>query len=245
LRETLVRLETANAELVRLNNEKNEFMGIAAHDLKNPLTTIIMGAGLMTSANLPPRYQSIADSISQAGTRMRDLITNLLDANAIEQGRFLSQLERCELAALTTQTVANNQPAAARKNIQLSVLLDGALPARADRHAAVQILDNLISNAVKYSPHQTTVQIRGFLSGANACISVTDQGPGISEADQRKLFGKFTRLSAKPTGGESSSGLGLSIVKKLAEAMNGRVYCVSTLGAGATFTVELPVWPEN
>jgi signal transduction histidine kinase len=86
------------------------------------------------------------------------------------------------------------------------------------------------------------VQIRGYVEQDRACVSVTDQGPGISDDDQKKMFGKFTRLSAKPTGGESSNGLGLSIVKRLAEGMKGSVECRSVLGAGATFTIRLPIW---
>ena len=120
--------------------------------------------------------------------------------------------------------------------------MSGEISARVDHDATVQILENLISNAVKYSPHRTTVQIRSFIDHDRACVSVTDQGPGISGADQKKMFGKFTRLSAKPTGGESSNGLGLSIVKRLAEAMAGGVECRSVLGAGATFTIRLPLW---
>jgi signal transduction histidine kinase len=245
LQEALDKLETSNAELVRLNQEKNDFLGIAAHDLKNPLTTIILGAEMMAGTHPSPKHQAVIEGIIRSGRRMRDLISNLLDANAIEQGRFLSRPERCDLAELVSQCVANNQPLAARKNIQLVFSRNGALPVRADRNATVQILDNLVSNAVKYSPFETTVHIRSFVSDAQGFVSVIDQGPGISEADQKKLFGKFTRLSARPTGGESSNGLGLSIVKKLAEAMNGSVHCTSTLGAGATFTLSLPAWRDD
>ena len=114
---------------------------------------------------------------------------------------------------------------------------------RADRNAVVQILDNLISNAIKYSPPQTLVRIHGARDKDFAFVSVTDQGPGISEDDRKKMFGKFARLSAKPTGGESSNGLGLSIVKRLAESMDGMVKCESRSGAGSTFSIFLPQWP--
>ncbi len=244
MRDALAKLEASNQQLVHLNNEKNEFLGIAAHDLKNPLTTIILGADMVKATGPAPHHQSAIDGIIEAGTRMRDLITQLLDANAIEQGRYISQVERCDLSALAAGCIANNLPAARRKQIELRSELNGELPARADRNAVVRILDNLISNAVKYSPRQTVVRIRGLNDGAGVGVAVTDQGPGISEADQKKMFGKFTRLSAKPTGGESSNGLGLSIVKRLAEAMSGAVKCESQLGEGSTFFVRLPRWPD-
>jgi signal transduction histidine kinase len=105
----------------------------------------------------------------------------------------------------------------------------------------LQILDNLISNALKFSAPHTTIHVHTLPETNNILISIRDEGPGISEADQKKLFQKFTRLSARPTGGESSTGLGLAIVKRLAEAMSGTIQCHSALGAGATFTLRLPV----
>lgn len=245
MREALAQLEASNQQLVHLNNEKNEFLGIAAHDLKNPLTTIILGADVMQATGPAPHHESAIRGIISAGTRMRDLITQLLDANAIEEGRYISQMERCDLAALAAEGAAHNRAAADRKQIELLLELPGELPVRADRKAVVQILDNLVSNAVKYSPPQTVVRIRGLREAGQCGVAVADQGPGLSAEDQKKLFGKFVRLSAKPTGGESSNGLGLSIVKKLAEAMQGSVRCESQLGAGATFSVRLPEWSEN
>ena len=105
----------------------------------------------------------------------------------------------------------------------------------------MQVLDNIISNAVKYSPHGKNVFVRIKSDNDAVRVEVQDEGEGISPDDMKKLFGKFARLSARPTGGEHSTGLGLSIVKKMVEAMNGRVWCESELGKGATFIVELPV----
>ncbi len=105
----------------------------------------------------------------------------------------------------------------------------------------MQVIDNLISNALKYSPFDTTITIRVKAKSDNVRLEVEDEGPGISEEEMPKLFGKFARLSAQPTGGEHSTGLGLSIVKKMVEAMNGKVWCESEPGKGATFIVELPL----
>ena len=242
MQDALGKLASSNEQLVILNKEKTEFLGIAAHDLRNPLSTIIGYADFLGSSKEPADVAKMSNQIYSAGTRMRDLIVNLLDSNAIEEGRFSCKIERCELNALVAESVEHNQLGATRKQIAISVHTAPGLCARADQSAAVQILDNLISNAIKYSPPGTTVLVETWAEKDDVLVGVKDQGPGISEQDQKKLFGKFMRLTARPTGGESSTGLGLSIVKKLAEAMSGSVECRSVLGSGATFVVRLPGW---
>jgi len=239
------KLATSNDQLARLNQEKNEFLGIAAHDLKNPLTVIIGSAELL-KMNLPPaQANKMASNIVGAGQRMFQLIKDLLDANAIEQGKFTSNIERCDLRTLAAECAANNQTHATRKEIVICTEEGAAVFGRADRNATMQILDNLISNAVKFSPHKSTVLVKVSVENGYVGIGVKDQGPGLSADDQKKLFGKFTRLTAQPTGGESSTGLGLSIVKKLAEAMAGTVVCQSVLGEGANFILRLPACDET
>ncbi|MBI2836800.1 MAG: HAMP domain-containing histidine kinase, partial [Acidobacteria bacterium] len=112
--------------------------------------------------------------------------------------------------------------------------------ADADRDITLQVCDNLLANAVKYSPHGKSIWVRVRQMDGKVRIEVRDEGPGVSAADLKKMFGKFARLTARPTGGEHSTGLGLSIVKSMVEAMHGRVWCESQPGAGATFIVELP-----
>lgn len=238
----LAELGSSNERLVHLNNEKNEFLGIAAHDLKNPLTVIMGSAELLKQAEEPARIEKLTGVIASAAKRMRDLINNLLDANAIEQGRFTSLREPCNMRALLEESVQHNQPAATRKEIAFRIGTSEGLWAKGDRAAILQILDNLISNALKYSPPNTTVHLHTLPEAENVLLKIRDEGPGISEEDQKKLFQKFSRLSARPTAGESSTGLGLSIVKRLAEAMCGSIHCHSEAGSGATFTLRLPVW---
>jgi signal transduction histidine kinase len=237
-------LAASNDRLLNLNNEKNEFMGIAAHDLKNPLTVIVGNAELTAMVKDPEQIRKLSNNIVSAATRMRDLIANLLDVNAIEQGKYTSAVERCDVRTLIEQCVENNQPVAAKKQITFRVGISDGLWAQADRAATLQILDNLVSNAIKYSPPNTTIHVHALPETSFILVNVRDEGPGISEADQKKMFQKFTRLSARPTGGESSTGLGLAIVKKLAEAMSGSIQCHSSLGSGSTFALRLPVWPE-
>jgi signal transduction histidine kinase len=205
-----------------------------------------IGSAELLKTNLPPaQAEKLSSNILGAGQRMFQLVKDLLDANAIEEGTFTQNIERCDLQALAAQCVANNQSNASRKQIAIRLVDDVIIHGKADSGATMQILDNLISNAVKSSPFKSTVRVRLWRENADTFIGVRDQGPGISAEDQKKLFGKFTRLSAQPTGGESSTGLGLSIVKKLAEAMQGTVSCQSTLGDGAMFILRLPAWDEK
>jgi signal transduction histidine kinase len=242
MQEALAELAASNERLVHLNNEKNEFLGIAAHDLKNPLTVIAGSAQLVPMTKDQKQITKLAGNIVSAAMRMHKLITDLLDANAIEEGKYLSNIERCDLSELAQQCVENNQPAAGRKQISFRVGTSEGVFAKADRAATLQILDNLISNALKYSPPNTTVHVHTLPEKEHVLVTVRDEGPGISEEDQKRLFRKFTRLSARPTGGESSTGLGLAIVKRLAESMGGTVQCRSVLGSGSTFALRLPLW---
>ena len=240
MQDALEMLETSNQQLRHLNKEKTEFLGIAAHDLKNPLTTIIGNAELLRMVKDPEKLGQLSDRIVTAGTRMRDLIITLLDANAIEEGRFTSDIKPCDFSSLIEQSIESNSANAARKEIEIVSELAANLTALTDANATIQILDNMISNAVKYSPLSKRVYVRSYQEDEFVVAAIKDEGPGISEEDQAKLFKKFSRLSAKPTGGESSTGLGLSIVKRLAESMNGTVGCRSRLGDGAEFYVKLP-----
>ena len=242
MQEALLRLEATNAQLQQLNEEKSEFLGIAAHDLKNPLTAIIGNAELLAMTQDAADIPQTCEGIIKASSRMRNLITDLLDANAVEQGRYTAAVERCDLGGLVSECLDHNRDTAARKGIRIHHPPVGGLFIRADRGAVSQILDNLVSNAVKYSPPGSDVWITLESEAGQASMSVRDSGPGLTLEDQKKLFRKYTRLSAQPTAGESSTGLGLSIVKRLAEAMAGTVECRSEPGKGATFTARLPLW---
>ncbi len=237
-------LVDSNEQLTRLNKEKNDFLGIAAHDLRNPLSAIIGYAELLQiegSTKVAQRGTTIAN----AGRRMVELINDLLDANAIEEGRYASQIEPLELRALVLTSMQHNHTSSERKQIALDFADGPACWGQGDRKATLQILDNLLSNALKYSPIGSRVRLTLEATDDWASFAIRDQGPGISDDDQKKLFQKHTKLSARPTGGESSVGLGLSIVKRLAEAMGGTVTCQSTLGEGATFQLRLRAIPPE
>jgi signal transduction histidine kinase len=249
-RRAFARMETAltevsegNVRLKKLDAEKNEFLGVAAHDLKNPLNIVMGFAEMIANGHHggADRDKQDARYIIEAAERMITLITQLLDVNAIEQGRFPLDLEVCDLGQISGKVAASYETAASRKRITLYAA-GPIMPAwvLADSKAAYRILDNLLSNAIKYSPPGGDVFVRMRNSPDGVVWEVQDQGAGLTAADQAKLFQKFTKLSARPTGGESSTGLGLSIVKMLAAQMNGTVECNSTQGEGATFSVRLP-----
>jgi len=259
-------LHAKNEELAKLNSEKNDIVEIVAHELKSPLAGIKGLARVledhddMLSAQQRKAYLK---NILVSSEQMVDLINNFLNVNALEQGAFLFHPQCVAVDEMMTAFVQHYAMKASEKAIRIDYACEReGLVLFANRNAVLQVLNNLLSNALKYSPYGRTVYVRVSTSGmliinssehkglvmldtrtSTIRIEIRDEGPGISAAEQAKLFQKFARLSARPTGGESSTGLGLSIVKRLVEAMNGQVWCESQLGHGAMFIVELPSLP--
>ncbi len=237
-------IASLNSHLVELNNEKNEFLGIVAHDLKNPLSGIKMLSKVIhdeIGTISADEVRELSGEILNASARMFDLITNLLDINAIERGGIKVHLTPFEFDGIAMAITENYRTRAEAKEINLQFeTVQPMWYAFADPNATIQVLDNIISNAIKYSPHGKNVYVTVRTVDNKVRCEVKDEGPGLNEEDMKKLFGKFARLSAQPTGGEHSTGLGLSIVKRMVEAMKGNVWCESELGHGAMFIVELP-----
>lgn len=241
------------AELSRLNEEKNTFLGMAAHDLRSPLAKIRMIVDIIEAERdySAPRVRADLATIADTSTRMLGLLNSLLDVTAIEEGRISLHPERVDARALVREVHGDFRELAAAKEIELLLappesLAPAALPALLDPAAIRQVLHNLVSNALKYSPAGRRVWLSAEPGPAGSVrFVVRDEGPGLSAADQAKLFGKFSRLSAKPTGGERSTGLGLSIVKRLVQEMAGTVAIASTVGEGTTFVVEFPSEPAK
>ena len=248
IQEANIELRQQNEELAALNNEKNELMGIVSHDLKNPIGAVRTFAELIQNQTFTgAEVLSVSGQIVQVSDRMLELVKNLLDLNHLESGGLQLHILNFDVVPLVESVVTQYRTPAEAKNITLHFSNEtdgGESIVSADERAMMQVLDNLVSNAVKYSPHGKNVFVRVLSNQAAVRIEVRDEGQGISPEDMKKLFGKFQRLSAVPTGGEHSTGLGLSIVKKIVEAMNGKVWCESELGdglpTGATFIVELP-----
>lgn len=242
LADALAELSRANQRLTQLYHEKDEFLGMAAHDIKNRIH-VVKGLAELMMANPQPSAEQIrldADVIVHTAMKMQEELANLLAMDAIEEGRFQLAPQVCDLGQIAERVVRNYHSTAARKNVSIEYANSKSVLAQADFEATVQVMDNLLSNAIKYSPPGKAVFVEtGFKDGL-CSFAVRDQGPGFTKEDRERLFTKFARLSAHPTGGESSTGLGLSIVKKIVEAMKGDVRCESAAGHGATFIVTLP-----
>jgi signal transduction histidine kinase/CheY-like chemotaxis protein len=235
-------IEAKNVDLVKLNRDKNEFLGIVAHDLKNPLSAIKGYAEEIEEYCHEMSKEEIVELsalIRKASAKMSTLITDLLDVNQIESGKIKLDFANVDILPIVESVAQDYAKRAKEKEINLLFSHEGNdFHAYVDANTVGQILDNIISNAVKYSPLGKKVDIKLSANEDKIRCEVKDEGEGLSEDDQKKLFGKFNRLSTKPTGGEHSTGLGLFIVKKLVEAMNAEIRCESELGKGATFIVE-------
>jgi len=243
LRKTLREKEDLNHHLTEMAKEKDEYLGIAAHDLRSPLSNVIMGMELIQEQPDMGRgeWLGILKDSTEECRRILDLLGNLLDVNRIETGNMVWE-KRDFCASVTALSVAEGFFKKASLKEQKIIFDEPSedLFAHADPQVYVQILENLISNALKYSPTKSVTRIRLVVAGEYLRTEVEDEGPGISSEDRENLFKKFARLSARPTGGESTVGLGLSIVKGLAEAMNGRVGCRTRVGEGSVFYIDLP-----
>lgn len=255
-RETIaqrVRIEQAEAEM-RVQRDaataataaKGELLAIASHDLKNPLSAIAGMAGLMIKAKRT-RPGAAADPdlhaleiIEGSAKHMTDIVRGILTSEGLESGGLEYRPQAMDLTKVVRDVLAFNATAAARKSIALGVDLPEVLPHTGDPKLLREACDNYLSNAVKYSPPGAAVTVRLARGDGAVEFSVQDAGPGLSEADQAHLFQKFRKLTPRPTGGESSTGLGLSIVKAIAELHGGTVGCDTAPGRGARFWLRLP-----
>jgi len=253
LEQEIAERKRTEERLRQLDEEKNEFLGIVAHDLRNPLSGIILAADMIETMNGVMASEQVAKkaaNIRTAGLYMREIITNLLDINAIEAGQMPLSPVLFDIVPRLTESLQTFHDRAADKSITIvNELPVSELAVYADPVKTTEIVENLLSNAVKYSPPNTNIYLRAEYgtmphSSVHAVVvSVRDEGPGLTDEDKTKIFGKFARLSAQPTGGEQSTGLGLSIVKRLVEAMHGQVWCDSVYGQGAEFSIALPTKP--
>ncbi|ALL05375.1 histidine kinase [Pedobacter sp. PACM 27299] len=222
--------------------QHNQILNTTAHDLKNPLTTIPVRADLIKmKKNNPEMVDTLCDQIKIASLNMVRIIDELLQVGSMEAGKIHLMLIKVNVSFLVSNVVSMNQPLAERKNQTLHFSYEKDLYVNADEGKLTEIIDNLINNAIKYSPVDKQIFIRVKERSGMVMIEVEDQGLGLTLEDKSKLYQRFTRLSAQPTAGENSTGLGLSIVKVLVEAHHGAIRAESEgKDKGCKFIVELP-----
>ena len=234
-------------QLSKANSAKNRFLGMAAHDLRNPLASIRgLSEFLIDGAvgPLTPDQVDLIQTIHGASQSMLEMVNELLDVATIESGELKLHLEPHNLSELVGKSVVLTNMEAAKKKTQ--VAFDAAavsVSLTIDSAKMKQVIDNLLTNAVKFSPPGSTVTaaVQANPATGTCSLSVRDQGPGIPENERDKLFKDFSRLSIKPTGGEKSTGLGLAICRKIVEAHHGTIVAENLPGRGCEFRVTLPL----
>ena len=257
LKEYTHTLEDRNKRLTELIDEKNEFIGVATHDLRNPLSVLSLALDLFrikTKGKDVGDVEPVLSQMDQTVKRMTSLVSKLLEINKLDVGRFEIHMEKTKVESICAEVIRQNRITAESKGITLhyeSVRAENP-EAMVDPTAFSQIVDNLVSNAVKYVPSETSVYCALeivstggdlpdlILIDKKVRFTVRDEGPGIAKEEHDRVFKKFAKTSNHPTGNESSSGLGLSIAKRLAREMKGDLGFISEKGEGSTFYLEIP-----
>jgi signal transduction histidine kinase len=244
------RLESQSARLRRANAFKGEVLGTVAHDLKNPLGVILgrteMLTELLAMAPLPEdTARAQVDHIRQSARRLTAMVDDLIRDAMADALDISVRADPVDVGAMVGEVArANFGPAAGKEQI-IEISAESGLWAVGDVERLREAVDNLVSNAVKYSPIGGRIRVGVSREGDEAVVRVADTGPGLSPEDSARLFGRFQRLSAKPTGGESSTGLGLSIAKRIVDLHNGRIFVETPPSGGAVFAIALALRKDS
>jgi signal transduction histidine kinase len=232
-------------QLSKANAAKDRFLGMCAHDLRNPLSSIRGLAELMVEDAIGPlstEQREIVQTIHGASQSMLQLVNELLDVATIEAGHLKLAKEPTSVVEIVERSVHLSNIEAAKKNTRIELVKAGSdRMVDVDRNKIRQVVDNLISNAVKYSPRGSVITVLIHSDESGAGFAVRDSGPGIPDSERHKLFKDYGRLSSVPTGGEKSTGLGLAISRKIVEAHDGTIGVENIPGRGAEFVVRLPL----
>ncbi|MCW1887115.1 hybrid sensor histidine kinase/response regulator [Luteolibacter flavescens] len=224
--------------------ERNHLLEIVAHDLKNPLGGVIFAASMLEegAGQLSLQQARLVDSISQSAARALEITASLLQTQRLDEAKSSLEMTPLCLRDYSEQAIEALSQHAANKETTVDIECDAeTLPVRADRRSLLCTLENLVSNAIKFSPPGSQVVIRLSSEGCDGVFRIEDRGPGVKEDERPRLFRKFSRLSARPTGNELSTGLGLHIVHELVKAMGGDVGYEDGAEGGACFVVTLPL----
>jgi len=235
-------IKNQNEKLVDLNREKDGLMNVVAHDLRSPLCSVVSFVDLIKAENNLNQnqieYLNLISSVINDGMHFID---DLLDVHAFEYENSKLKVTSINIHDFVNDWIKKFEHELKRKNQRLELNIDTVNNHFAtDPSLLSRLLNNLASNAIKFSPTDSSITITLEESDVSLIISVKDEGPGISQEDQKKMFKRFQRLSAMPTGGESSNGLGLSIVKTIVERLRGQITVRSEMQKGTEFTITLP-----
>jgi signal transduction histidine kinase len=239
-------VKETNEELTKANKIKSELLEIAAHDLKDPLQVIIGYTDLL-QMKLKDDVFAIEklSKIYKSTDQMIRLITGLLEIASIESGKLVLSRTDVDLGRMAETVIKNNRPASEKKKQEIIYHVEKNCVFNGDEMFLQQVMENLINNAIKFSPSRKQIWVSVTQQDAFIFFKVRDEGPGLTQNDKRKVFGKFQRLSAKPTGKESSSGLGLALTKELVKLHGGTIRVESEWGKGSEFIVEFPMNQEE
>ncbi|WP_258098040.1 ATP-binding protein [Marinoscillum pacificum] len=234
-------LTNRNNQLISINEEKNNLVSILAHDMRSPLGQIIGLAGALKSQleNVDDDHMEMVGQIGKSAYRLNQMITKMLDENSLDKHEILH--EPVYVSQLLEDIVKRYGLVSNKKNIEIELNpCSHQYIISTDHLLLLQVLENLMSNAVKFSPVNSKIVISAECKEEEVVFQIQDQGPGFTESDKQMMFARYQKLSAKPTAGESSTGLGLSIVKKYVEQLKGNLKLESEPNRGSCFFVTIP-----
>jgi signal transduction histidine kinase len=231
-----------NQQSEQLVRERKQLVLLVSHDLKGPFNRIFALLQLleMESTSLSSEQKEYVGKMYQIIGDGLNMVRNLVDVRKLEERGFDPQPEPLDITSVVTAIVSQYRITGVKKSIRVHLEAPGNVEFITDRNYLSRIVENLLSNAIKFSSGDKDVFVNIIKSETEIEISVRDEGPGISAEDQLKLYQRFQKLTARPTGGETSTGLGLSIVKQLLSSMGGSITCTSELDKGSTFRIRIP-----
>lgn len=238
------KVEQRTHELQEAVNELDEILSIISHDVRSPLTNIFLQAEMIENhadklekADIKEKMKRVKDGVELS----INIFDNLLNIKKMEDGGIHFDMDYVDPVMPVRMAIDNSKFKASKKDIEIIDKLETNLMIRVNESKVFEVVDNILSNAIKFSPLGTKVFVNVKRKDDNVAINIQDQGPGLTAVDKKQLFKKYAKLSAKPTGNESKIGLGLNISKKFVELMGGHIYCESEYGLGANFVVEFPL----
>ncbi|MFQ5713734.1 MAG: ATP-binding protein [Candidatus Scalinduaceae bacterium] len=245
LRRSREELLRKNKELFVLNEQKNKFLGIAAHDLRSPIVIAMQAASLLQDklkGKVYEQEQHLVNMIKKSSSHLLNLVNDLLDVSKIESGRLDLSLITQDYQLFLKENVELMQILAAKKDVAIKIKCNSEIPPfKFDTERMKQVINNLLNNAIAFSPENTTINIVVSKNNRYVTTKIIDNGPGIPEGEVSKIFEEFYKNDYHSKGFTKSTGLGLAIVKKIIKTHGGEVGVESKEGKGASFYFTLPI----